>query len=244
MRPHTAAEQTYWDEIYATYALRYEPQNVEFRDLFDRFLPESGSCFEVGCYPGHYLTYLCKRFKYIANGIDTTTYVETRFRTYLESLNIPVGELVHGDFFTFESEIKHDVVCSFGFVEHFLDVERVIEMHIDLLKPGGILVVSAPNFRGMQYLLHWLLDPDDLYRHVVSSMKLSRWRTALVKRKMSILYHGYYRTADFWADTQRPGDWVLPAIERVTRFLNLIDRKINWPNAWLSPFMISISRKP
>lgn len=42
---------------------------------------------------------------------------------------------------------KFDIAMSFGFAEHFKHPERynVMKVHYELLKPGGILIVSVPN---------------------------------------------------------------------------------------------------
>jgi 2-polyprenyl-3-methyl-5-hydroxy-6-metoxy-1,4-benzoquinol methylase len=39
-------------------------------------------------------------------------------------------------------------LVSWGLIEHFTDTESVISAHVNLLKPGGILIVSIPNLRG------------------------------------------------------------------------------------------------
>jgi 2-polyprenyl-3-methyl-5-hydroxy-6-metoxy-1,4-benzoquinol methylase len=44
-------------------------------------------------------------------------------------------------------------VISFGFIEHFDNPENVIQKHLDLLKPGGILIVGVPNFTGIHGIL-------------------------------------------------------------------------------------------
>jgi hypothetical protein len=57
-------EQAYWDKSYERLKLSYSTDALLFKDLFDGFLPKSGSCLEIGCYPGNYLYYLGKTFGY------------------------------------------------------------------------------------------------------------------------------------------------------------------------------------
>jgi 2-polyprenyl-3-methyl-5-hydroxy-6-metoxy-1,4-benzoquinol methylase len=40
-----------------------------------------------------------------------------------------------------------DVVLSGGFIEHFTDVAAIVQKHLQLLKPGGRLVVMIPNLK-------------------------------------------------------------------------------------------------
>ncbi len=118
-----------------------------------------------------------------------------------------------------------------------------MEKHLRMVAPGGTLIVSCPNFRYAQFVFHRLLDPVNLSRHVLAAMDLSRWRQVLTRNGMEILHHDYYRTAGFWADTPRPGRLASHAVYYVKRINQVIDLRMNYPNRFLSPYMISISRK-
>ena len=82
------------------------------------------------------------------------------------------------------------VACSFGFIEHFWNLEEVIERHVKLVKPGGTLILAAPNFRGLQYAFDRLLDAANLRRHVIKAMDLRAWREILLRNGMIPLHHG------------------------------------------------------
>jgi SAM-dependent methyltransferase len=238
-------DQEYWDALYENQQVRYDPNaDVLFCELFDRFLKPGGTCFEVGCYPGNFLIHLGRRFGYEVSGIDATPFVLTRMPARIHQHGVKVGRFYQGDFLQFQSPGLFDVVCSFGFIEHFRNFEEVIDKHISMVAPGGTLIISCPNFRYLQYVFHRLLDPINLKRHVLEAMDLDPWRTVLEKRGMEILYHGYYRTAGFWADSPRSGRLAQHAIYYVQRINQVIDRRVNYPNRFLSPFLISISRKP
>ena len=240
---NAAVGQEHWDDVYRDLPLGADPGEIEFKDLFDRHLPRGGDCFEVGCYPGRYLEYLGRRFGYVVHGIDATPFVRDRLPRHLAARGVCVGTLRHGDFMAFSDAARYDVVCSFGFVEHFFDVEEVIGRHVDLVRPGGVLVLAAPNFRGLQYVLHRILDAENLSRHVTAAMSLARWARALEGRGMSLLHHGYYRTADFWIGPGRHGPLTLRAAALVGRLARGLDRRVRRPNRWLSPYLVSISRR-
>lgn len=239
----TAVGQDYWDTGYHKLVLKYDPDQIQFKELFERYLKPGGTCFEVGCYPGGYLLHLCSRFGYTANGIDMTPFVLTRLPEFLTQHHVEVGELYHDDFLKFKTSQTYDVVCSFGFIEHFFNYEDVIKKHISLVNNSGMLVLSCPNFRGLQYVFHRVLDPINLQRHVLSAMNLKCWKKILERNGMKVIYQGYYRTADFWVDTPRQG--VLPAkvIKYIRRRMKQLDGYLNWPNPLLSPYMISFSQK-
>lgn len=218
----SSADERFWDTLYAHLPLAYPPSFSLFKDLFDRYLTPNGTCFEVGCYPGNFLIYLGKRFGYVVSGIDTTPYVTSRLPEHIVHNGVKIGEFYQQDFLTFESDKVYDVVCSFGFLEHFHNTEEVIEKHIRLVKPGGTLVLSCPNFRGLNYILYRLLDPATLRPHVIAAMNLRRWRRALERNGMAIQYQGYYRTAGFHA-------W-LPVLKSVGAVGEMVCRTGDRPN--------------
>jgi 2-polyprenyl-3-methyl-5-hydroxy-6-metoxy-1,4-benzoquinol methylase len=234
--------QSYWDDGYSRMRTAYRPERVEMKDLFDRYLPTGGTCFEVGCYPGDYLIYLGRQFGYTVNGIDLAPGLD-QLPTHIRAQGVEVGTFHREDFLTFAPEKKYDVVYSLGFVEHFTNFEEVIEKHVSLLNHGGTLVLACPNFRGLQYVLHRVFDAENLRRHCLKAMNLRRWRRIFVRHHLTILYHGYYGTAGFWTETTREGVLGQRGASHVARVLRSIDRRIHWPNSLLSPYMASVVRK-
>jgi SAM-dependent methyltransferase len=240
----TTAPQTYWDALYDARPLAYDDQEILFDDIFDRYLPRGGTCFEVGCYPGNFLAHLGRRFGYSVSGIDATPAVVTRMEPLLRQSGVQVEELMHGDFFKFPFYQQYDVVCSFGFVEHFADTRLVLNRHAELVAPGGWLVISCPNFRGIQWLLHRWLDPINLSRHVTAAMDLGLWHETLSQAGLQTVHAGYYRTFDFWTEdiiSHPVNQLAKRAILRVGR---AIDRRTNWPSHWFSPHQILVARRP
>ena len=238
--------QSVWDERYRNLEMEYGGEKCNFQELFDKYLPGDGTLFEVGCYPGRFLIYLGKKLGYTVNGIDRTPYVHDRLRSKLEECGIKCGDLIEGDFFQFQSAKQYDVVCSFGFIEHFSDTEDVLRRHVALLKSGGILVISVPNFAGgVQFILHNWLDRKNLLQHNLSAMDLNEWSRILGKLGMQISYIDYYDTAGFWieADAGR----LQPLKRTIAKFIQysmmICNRLIDHPNAAISPFMISFSKK-
>jgi SAM-dependent methyltransferase len=70
-----------------------------------------------------------------------------------------------------------DLVYSSGLIEHFDDTMAVIREHLQLVKPGGRLVLIVPNFQGVQgkiwkrlahplWLRHRVFGPDHLAREM------------------------------------------------------------------------------
>lgn len=235
--------QDYWDQGYKNLDLKIKEDALFFKAIFKKYLANGGRCFEVGCYPGQYLIYLGKMFDYEINGIDTTPHVLTRLPEFANLSKVKVGEFFQDNFLTYQSDQQYDVVCSFGFIEHFDNYLEIIDKHIDLVKPGGILIISCPNFRKFQWIYHAMIDPVNLKRHNIRSMAPEQWAQHAENRGMYTLLSGYDGDPQFWYDTPRP--WLpLAFINIVTALLGkTFSLFSNKPSRWYSPMAIYVGRR-
>jgi SAM-dependent methyltransferase len=77
----------------------------------------------------------------------------------------------------------YDIVVSLGVIEHFNDPTAVVARHIELLKPGGVLILEVPNMAGR--FNHWLLQKakmHDLLEHHNLSVMSKGYFAALAKQ--------------------------------------------------------------
>jgi len=236
------ADSVWWDSHWETVQPFWDT-NLPFRDLFSKYLVPGGTCFEVGCYPGRFLAYLCKNFDYEANGIDSSPYVSTRLPAFLHNLGVRVGEIIHGDFLTYSPRRTYDVVCSFGFLEHFEDYRRVIELHARLVKPGGTLLLTCPNMRGLQWFRTLMFKPDDLRHHVLGSMNLPKWELSLRRAGMRPVFHGYYQAGDFLATLWKQLTGGRHGSGLVARACRTLDNRVPIPNRLTAAHLVSVSRR-
>ncbi|MGR3173289.1 MAG: class I SAM-dependent methyltransferase [Candidatus Scalindua sp.] len=246
MKNPCVASQPYWESLYNCLEkyLKYEPDAMLFADIFKKFIKPGGTCFEVGCYPGNNLLYFAREFGYSVSGIDITPRIYSKMQKYFEANGVKPDELICDDYLTYQSSKTYDLVCSFGFVEHFRNFEEIISRHIKMVTPGGILIITCPNLAGLQYFLHLLIDRKYLPAHVISSMSLRKWRKVLEGNNMKLLYHNYYKTAGFVRGPDVPRFLFQRRIlQAVTRILDEIDKRISFPNPLLSPWLISISQR-
>lgn len=246
MKTPCIASQSYWDSFYECMEkyLRYDPYNILFRDLYTKFIRPGGTCFEIGCYPGNNLLYFAKEFGYSVSGLDITPMVHSKMLGYLKANGVQPEELICQDFLTYQPSKTYDLVCSFGFIEHFRNYEEMIIKHIQMVKNGGILVITCPNLTGFQYILQLIIDRRWLPSHVISAMSLRKWRRVLEANHMRLLYHGYYKTAGFVGGPDKPRTrfqrWVSRKVERL---FSELDSRISFPNPLLSPWIVSISQR-
>ena len=167
-------------------------------NLIKRYIPptSSGSCLEIGSYPGPFLSTFGD-LGYILNGIDFHPDNAIRLPIWLQSQGYKTNQFLCVDFFDYKPEQKYEVVASFGFIEHFLNFESVIETHADLVKEEGYLVITTPNFKGsIQHWLHINFDKQNLALHNTKSMDPAIWKSQLEHLGFEVMYSGYF--GDFW----------------------------------------------
>jgi SAM-dependent methyltransferase len=106
---------------------------------------------ELGCGGGSFLPYLQKRYNNLEIfGIDNSLIgcklALRRLDSIFPSVNILCGDITQSPLI---SE-KFDIAFSFGLIEHFECPDMVLKNHVDLLKPGGLLICVVPNVIGLQ----------------------------------------------------------------------------------------------
>ena len=139
---------------------------------------------------------------------------------------------------------------SKGFIEHFDDVKSVIDRHMQLLKPGGYLIVTIPNLNGANYLLGWLFDEGAIPRHNVTIMRRTVYQELFERQDLEKLFCDYYGTFSFYLFTAGQSairQHLLRACHRVQPLLNLSMRSLfrdkGAETGVFSPFLLYIGRK-
>lgn len=238
------ADQDYWDNNYRDFKFFPIPDENPVRKwMNDNLENNGGSVFEVGCFPGGYLE-LFGRKNYVLNGIDLTPEVTNGLPKWLKSLGYKTGNFYRENFLTFKAKEKYDVVCSFGFIEHFSDYRKVVKKQASLVKVGGILVIETPNFRGfVQRYLHWSLDRENYKRHNIDSMRLDEWVKTIRPLGFEIVWEGYIGGFDFWNEDTPKNERQKRRLEKI--YINLPKRReqLKHPSALYSPYMGLIARK-
>lgn len=244
-------DNDYWDKVWASSKSdernrhnKKDNNRIIFGDLFDKYLVWNTDykCIEIGCAPGRFLVYLNKRFGYKIYGIDFADRKLTE-ETFVDN-GIEEYTIYQADFNYFKTDIRFDVVCSFGFIEHFIDYETIFNKHVALLKDGGILIMELPNFRYIQHFLHRLLDKENLERHNIEIMDLAILERLAKKENLRIIELNYYETARFWAGNAKSNKLQRGITFFLSAIFRLINKLIKLPNKYLSPYIVLICQKP
>lgn len=223
-------DEAYWNDGYNNQPFG-EAIGGPLENFLDKHLGNAPgmTCLEIGSFPGSYLPVIGRK-GYLLNGVDFNKRNEVELAQWLRSLGLQVGEFWSGDFFEFAKDhnIRYDLVCSFGFIEHFSDFPEVIGAHLKLLKPSGKIIITTPNFRGwMQYIPHKLFDNENLKKHNIKSMNPAAWRKLLEDNGFKVTFSGYFGKYYFWVDdTKKRSEFELFFLKIVNRVIFNLNKLI------------------
>ncbi len=138
---------------------RKEPEKIR---LLERFV-RAGRILDVGSADSKFLLALDRR-RWEKTGVEFNREVVELVRS-----KVPAFHLVAGDIYSPElPELSFDVITFWHVFEHLPDPSRVLRHVHRLLRPGGWLFLSVPNFDSWQARLfrrHWYAF-DDVPRHL------------------------------------------------------------------------------
>ena len=262
------ASREYWESIHSTYRSVidvwhhrlqyrltrgfYSHLNLVRTYILGQYLPRQGKMIEFGCAPGRMLLDICMRFELEPYGIE---YSESGYRATVkefERRKIRSYGIMQGDFT--DPEFRHryreyfDVVYSGGLIEHFANPIDIVGYHVELLKPGGCLVVSIPNLRSPVYR-HMLsiTAPSVLAIHNLDIMKRSEFEFLFSKYDIDTNYSNYIGFPELglmFPPRSRALQKMASAIQRVSDVLLVnILRHRNPCSSLFSPHLLYIGTK-
>lgn len=130
--------------------------------LVERFIP-AGRILDVGCGDGKFLWALEPR-RWDRHGVERNA----RVVDYVSS-SIAGIRLVAGGVFSRElAPASFDVITFWHVLEHLPDPRRILKRLVQLLVPGGWVVISLPNLASLQARIfrHYWYAFDDVPRHL------------------------------------------------------------------------------
>ena len=204
-------------------------------------LPSDGATLvELGGFPGHMAAWFHKR------GFQTTildfVILDDRLRRTERLNGLPAGAIrsIECDLMGELPGDRFDVVASFGLAEHFADLPAIVARHAALAKPGGTILITMPNFRGINGMFQRIFDPANYFKHNIHSMDPVVLRRAIepVAESADILYFGRPR---FWIENSeaRPR-WFRSLVRVAGRAMCLL----GWRGRIFSPHIAAIARLP
>jgi cyclopropane fatty-acyl-phospholipid synthase-like methyltransferase len=225
-------------------------ESSPFESLFQSYLEKAPGrrCIEIGCVPGNFLAYISKTFEYFPEGID---YVNDAYEIVAETLennDIYDYRIYEDDFFLWENQYQYDLVCSFGFIEHFSGelLDRAIRKTVSITKQHGKIILEVPNFRYGQYLLHFMLDKDNIAIHNTKIMEIKYFKNLASQHGLKILHVGYSGGPfKFWSRQKDMRRWQRVLYRQLKRMNRLCEKRLGerLNNRLFSPYIILIAER-
>jgi 2-polyprenyl-3-methyl-5-hydroxy-6-metoxy-1,4-benzoquinol methylase len=158
----------------------------------------NNSVLEIGSYLGTYISEFGE-LGHVLNGIDLHPENSKALVEWLKSNQYKIGNYYSDDLFSINLKEKFDIVCSFGFIEHFTNYLEIIDYHDRVLRSEGLLMITTPNYRGfIQKVMHKYLSPNDYALHYIPSMNPKKWAKHLEEKGYEIIFKGYFGGMSFW----------------------------------------------
>jgi SAM-dependent methyltransferase len=224
--------------------------------ILPKYVPQmpGGKVVEIGSAPGDYVVAFAKHHGCIPHGIEYSEVGVELNRRVFSMHGFDPDNVIQSDFFSDEFRNRYreqfDAVISKGFIEHFADLRPVIDGHMDLLKPGGYLVVTIPNLRGLNYPVIRLLDGEAIPRHNIEIMRKKIYATLFDRTELEPLFCDYYGTFSLYLYTAGRSKLQRSALRtgyKLQPFLNLGFRTVlgsrGLESGLLSPFLLYIGKK-
>lgn len=172
-------DKSRWSQRHAVdeQALRRIRAREEWMDVIAGSIPQVPlDVLELGCSPGTLSAALMAGTPWNAFGIDYSDDADEFVKAF-ERIG-KTATLYKGDIFDTPIDRQFDVVCSFGLIEHFRgrELDELLEIHHNYVRPGGYVIILLPNFTGYQYFWHYIFDRPDLDNHNVGVMNPGTFR--------------------------------------------------------------------
>lgn len=261
-RPHAAA-QGHWPRRTLKrwlgrrrleYLSSYDEHQI-WDVLYPRHMPRPGAAVvEIGSAPGEHLVKLSQTFGLVPYGIEYSHSGAELNRAVFAARGLDPAHVIQTDFFSDEClercRERFDVVISRGFIEHFKDPARVVDRHLELLKPGGLLIVTIPNLRGVNGALTRLFHPELIPMHNLEIMAKRPFFELFDSAKVRPLACAYIGTFSFYLFNVKAGSRLAPLLRacmKLQTLLNVLFRVClgdrGAENRFTSPQLIFIGMK-
>ena len=181
MDSDTKTTKAHWNEVWAVTPRMRLPSGMHIgvrnlQQLLRRHVRRGSSFLEIGCAPGKLLAWVAVELGASVSGLDYSPRGIDMAECLFETLRIPGNLRCEDVFATSFSANRFDYVFSAGVIEHFDDPSRIVARHVSLLKPGGLAIITVPNYGGWYGAFQKRVDPANLAIHNTAIMSIAALR--------------------------------------------------------------------
>lgn len=177
--PTAMTTVSHWDAAYrAPIRMRlpsgFLVNTIDWQREMRAYVKPGDKVLEVGSAPGKQLAWIASALGAQVSGIDYSEPGVQLSKQLFTALGLK-GDLRCEDVFATSFPMdSFDVVYSVGVIEHFEDPRAIVRRHYELLRPGGVAIITIPNYGGVYGRLQGKLDPENLSLHNTNIMSPPR----------------------------------------------------------------------
>lgn len=235
--------KNYWEskQIVAKMPFKHVFYNLFKTNLKGR---DYDSFIEIGGFPGYFCAYFKKYWNFDVTLLDyylNEKQIEKLFKA--NDLKLSDVRLIKKDLFKVRTKKKFDVVFSMGFIEHFDDPLEAIERHWKLVNEGGTMILTIPNFLGINGLVQRFFDKKNLEVHNLLMMDIRNLNNKLKEAGIKKFRTFYYGGTGIWLEHLEARSIYLRATIYLFAGIGKIFNFLRINSKYLSPHIVVVAEK-
>lgn len=109
-------------------------------DVANKYINPNSSVMDIGCGEGKFIDYLSSKRNCVCQGLELNELAcEIATRNGMNVKNLTIQERAK------DKSVKFDYVTFFQVLEHISDVDSFLRSAIEIVKPGGKIILAVPN---------------------------------------------------------------------------------------------------
>ncbi|MGX5690573.1 class I SAM-dependent methyltransferase [Arcticibacter tournemirensis] len=246
---NTLTDRSFWRNYWESKTGLAFPVNRNYlfhsllSDIIKRFNPNSA--IELGGFPGYYAIFLKKHFNITSTLLDY--FVHHQILEDVLKVNNLTGDdiqVIEADLFNYTTPTQYDMVLSCGLIEHFYDTKDIISRHVQLLKPGGVLFITLPNFKGINGWFQKRFDKENYMKHNIDSMNPKLLDSIAKDLGLKEVRTAYYGGFSIWLENKEQMSALVKIFFKLVWIGGKTLTKIfRFESKQLSPYIVLEARK-
>lgn len=218
------------------------PEKYVFKDIFDKIFKTHriNSVIELGGFPGYYATFLKKFYHTNTTLLDYFIYPEITQKLLLKNGLVESDvAIIEADLFSYHPLKKYDLVLSCGLIEHFENTKSIIAQHLLYLNDGGKLLITLPNFKGVNGFVQKTFDIENYNKHNINSMNINLLTTIAKELGLKDVSAYYYGGFSVWLENKQQKSILTKSLVKAIWYAGkLLTKPFGYQSKFFSPYIV------
>jgi SAM-dependent methyltransferase len=224
--------------------LTIDPENTVFHLMLDNLIQNKPikSAIELGGFPGKFSIYVKQKHQTKSTLLDYFIDQELFYELLLlngiddkEAIGLLEFDLNSND----QVLEKYDLVYSFGLIEHFGDVKNIIGKHLEFLNEEGQLLITLPNFKGVNGWFQKTFDKPNYDIHNISCMDIDFLKKIALELGLKEVECYYYGKFSIWLENKKDQNIFVKGFMKVVYLTGkILTKVVPFESKFLSPYII------